>query len=240
MSRYLSFLYGLVCYSLFFAVFLYLIGFLNDVVVPKSVSSGEPGPVAIALVVDLGLIALFGVQHSVMARPGFKHWLTRFLPPAVERSSYVLATNIVLILTYLYWQPLPGVVWQAENETVATALYALAALGWLIVLISTFLTNHFDLFGLRQVWLNLVRRSYTPVAFKEHFFYRWIRHPMMTGILIAFWATPVMSSSHLLFSLGMSLYVLIGVHFEEQGLKAELGQPYRDYVARTGRFLPNL
>lgn len=238
MGRYLSFAYGVVCYSLFFAVFLYLVGFLNDVVVPKSVNSGEPGPWAMALIVDLGLIALFGIQHSVMARPGFKHWLTRFVPQAIERSSYVLATNIVLILTYVYWQPLPGVIWQIDSAGLAMALYALAAIGWLIVLISTFLTNHFDLFGLRQVWLNLVRRSYTPVMFKEHFFYRWVRHPMMSGIFIALWATPMMTGSHLLFSLGMSLYIFIGVHFEEKGLKAELGQPYRDYVARTSRFLP--
>ena len=238
MGRYLSFAYGVVCYSLFFAVFLYLVGFLNDVVVPKSVNSGEPGPWAMALTVDLGLIALFGIQHSVMARPGFKHWLTRFVPQAIERSSYVLATNIVLILTYVYWQPLPGVIWQIDSAGLAMALYALAAIGWVIVLISTFLTNHFDLFGLRQVWLNLVRRSYTPVMFKEHFFYRWVRHPMMSGIFIALWATPMMTGSHLLFSLGMSIYIFIGVHFEEKGLKAELGQPYRDYVARTSRFLP--
>lgn len=238
MSRILSFIYGVACYGLFFAVFLYLVGFINDVPVIRGVSSGEPGPVATALAVDLGLIALFGVQHSVMARPGFKHWLTGFVSPAVERSTYVLATNIVLILTYAYWQPLPGLVWSVSDPTLAMLIYAVGGLGWLMVLVSTFLTNHFDLFGLRQVWLNLRRRSYTPVAFKEHFFYRWIRHPMMTGLFIAFWAAPVMSTSHLLFSLGMSVYVLIGVHFEEKGLQAELGQPYRDYVARTRRFLP--
>lgn len=238
MSRYLSFVYGVVCYGLFLAVFLYLIGFLNDVVVPKSVSSGEPGSIGVALLVDLGLIALFGVQHSVMARPGFKNWLRHWLPQAVERSSYVLATNLVLILIYLYWQPLPGVVWQVNSAPWATMLLGLAGLGWLIVLLSTFLTNHFDLFGLRQVWLNLVRRSYTPVAFKEQFFYRWIRHPMMSGIFIAFWATPAMTSSHLLFSLGMSIYIFIGVHFEEVGLRKELGRPYEAYTERTGRFLP--
>lgn len=238
MSRYLSFVYGVVCYGLFLAVFLYLIGFLNDVVVPKSVSSGEPGSIGVALLVDLGLIALFGVQHSVMARPGFKNWLRHWLPQAVERSSYVLATNLVLILIYLYWQPLPGVVWQVNSAPWATMLLGLAGLGWLIVLLSTFLTNHFDLFGLRQVWLNLVRRSYIPVAFKERFFYRWIRHPMMSGIFIAFWATPAMTSSHLLFSLGMSIYIFIGVHFEEVGLRKELGRPYEAYTERTGRFLP--
>lgn len=238
MSRYLSFVYGVVCYGLFLAVFLYLIGFLNDVVVPKSVSSGEPGSIGVALLVDLSLIALFGVQHSVMARPGFKNWLRHWLPQAVERSSYVLATNLVLVLIYLYWQPLPGVIWRVDSAPWATMLLGLAGLGWLILLLSTFLTNHFDLFGLRQVWLNLVRRSYTPVAFKEQFFYRWIRHPMMSGIFIAFWATPAMTSSHLLFSLGMSIYIFIGVHFEEVGLRKELGRPYEAYTERTGRFLP--
>lgn len=238
MSRYLSFAYGVVCYTIFFAVFLYLVGFINDVPGMKSVSSGEPGPLGTALAIDLGLIALFGVQHSVMARAGFKRWLTAFVPTPVERSTYVMATNLVLIATYLHWQPVAGQLWKVEDPQLAMALYAIGGLGWLIVLISTFLTNHFDLFGLRQVWLNLVRRSYTPVAFREHYFYRWIRHPMMTGIFIAFWATPNMTASHALFAAGMTLYVFIGVHFEERGLREELGQPYRDYAARTGRFLP--
>lgn len=238
MNRYLSFAYGVACYGLFFAVFVYLIGFLNDVGVPKSVNSGLPGPVATALFVDIGLITLFGVQHSVMARPWFKRRLTQFVPHVIERSSYVLATNVVLILTYLFWEPLPGVVWQIREPMLSTALYMLAAVGWLIVLISTFLTNHFDLFGLRQVWLNLLRRNYSAVAFKEHLFYRWVRHPMMLGLFIALWATPEMTVSHLLFSVGMSIYIVVGVHFEEAGLKKELGKPYQDYAARTGRFLP--
>ncbi|WP_292997402.1 methanethiol S-methyltransferase [Nevskia sp.] len=238
MNRYLSFAYGVACYGLFFAVFVYLIGFLNDVGVLKSVNSGLPGPVATALFVDIGLITLFGVQHSVMARPWFKRRLTQFVPHVIERSSYVLATNVVLILTYLFWEPLPGVVWQIREPMLSTALYMLAAVGWLIVLISTFLTNHFDLFGLRQVWLNLLRRNYSAVAFKEHLFYRWVRHPMMLGLFIALWATPEMTVSHLLFSVGMSIYIVVGVHFEEAGLKKELGKPYQDYVARTGRFLP--
>lgn len=238
MNRYLSFAYGIACYGLFFAVFGYLIGFLNDVGVPKSVNSGLPGPVATALFVDIGLITLFGVQHSVMARPWFKRRLTQFVPHVIERSSYVLATNVVLILIYLFWESLPGVVWQIREPMLSTALFMLAAVGWLIVLISTFLTNHFDLFGLRQVWLNLLRRNYSAVAFKEHLFYRWVRHPMMLGLFIALWATPEMTVSHLLFSVGMSIYIIVGVHFEEAGLKKELGKPYEDYVARTGRFLP--
>lgn len=238
MGRIISFVYGTACYGLFLAVFLYLVGFVNDVAVPKTVSSGAAGELLPALLVDLGLLVLFGVQHSVMARPGFKHWLTGFVPEAVERSTYVLATNVVLLLTFLYWLPIPGTIWQVEAPALRMALYGFGALGWLIVLVSTFLTNHFDLFGLRQIWLNLVRRTYTPVAFKEHFIYRSIRHPMMLGIFIAFWSTPSMTASHLLFALGMSVYILIGVHYEERGLRAALGQPYIDYSARTGRFLP--
>ena len=239
MGRILSFAYGVACYAVFFAVFLYLVGFINDVPgLPTTVSRGESGSLGAALAIDLGLLLLFGIQHSVMARSGFKRWLTAWLPKPVERSTYVMATNVVLILTYHLWQPLPGQLWKVEDPTAAMALYALGGLGWVMVLISTFLTNHFDLFGLRQVWLNLVRRSYTPVAFREHYFYRAIRHPMMTGLFIAFWATPDMTASHLLFSLGMTLYVFVGVHFEERGLREELGQPYRDYAARTGRFLP--
>jgi protein-S-isoprenylcysteine O-methyltransferase Ste14 len=239
MGRILTFAYGVACYAMFFAVFLYLVGFINDVPgLPTTVSGGEPGAIGTALAIDLGLITLFGVQHSVMARGSFKRWLTGFVPHSVERSTYVLATNVVLIATYHWWQPLPGQVWKVEDPTMAMLLYALGALGWLIVLISTFLTDHFDLFGLRQVWLVLVRRSYTPVTFREHYFYRWIRHPMMTGLFIAFWATPDMTMSHALFAAGMTLYVFIGVHFEERGLKREIGQPYIDYAARTGRFLP--
>ena len=236
MSRILSFVYGIACYGVFFAVFLYLIGFVADAGVPKTVSSGDGS--SAAPVIDLGLIALFGVQHSVMARKGFKRWLTQFLPEAIERSTYVMATNIVLILSFVFWQPLPGVLWRVTDPAGVQALYALMGLGWLLVLVATFLTNHFDLFGLRQIWLNLVRRTYTPVAFREVLLYRWIRHPMMLGLLIAFWATPVMTLSHLLFSAGMTIYIVIGIHFEERGLRAELGRPYIDYMGRTARILP--
>lgn len=240
MSRYFSFAYGLVCYGLFLGVFLYLVAFLSDFGVPRTVSGGTPGAMAPALLTDLGLMLLFGIQHSVMPRPGFKRWITQRLPATIERSTYVLATSLVFILMFVYWQPLPGVVWQIDSPPLRQLMYGLGAVGWVTVLISTFLTNHFDLFGLRQVWLSLARKSYTPVPFRESFLYRWVRHPMMLGLFIAFWAVPTMSLSHLVFSLGMSVYILIGVHFEEAGLRAELGQPYRDYTERTGRFLPFL
>lgn len=238
MNRILSLAYGVLVYAIFVAVFLYLIGFVADIGVPKSVSSGAPGSIGAAVAIDLALLALFGLQHSLMARSGFKQWLTRWLPVAIERSSYVMATNLVLILLYAFWQPLPGTVWTVTDPVLAQALPALMAGGWLLVLVATFLTNHFDLFGLRQVWLQFLRRSYTPVPFREVLLYRWIRHPMMLGLILAFWATPVMTASHLLFSLGMTVYIAIGIHFEEAALKVELGAPYRAYVGRTGRILP--
>ena len=261
MNRILILAYGVICYGIFFAVFLYLIGFNADMLVPKSVSSGTPGAVMPAILTNLGLIVLFGVQHTVMARPGFKRALTQWLPVPMERSTYVMATNIVLILIMMFWQPLPGVVWSIESESAALSIHALAGLGWVIVLISTFLTNHFDLFGLRQVYLNAeqiemigqecgnqfglrqvylnaAKKTYTPVGFREILLYRWIRHPMMLGLLIAFWAIPVMTMSHLLFSLGMTLYIIVGIYFEERGLRAELGQDYIDYQQRTRRVLP--
>ena len=240
MKRFLAFAYGVVCYAIFLGVFVYLIAFLADVGVSKTVSSGSvpAGPSTTALAIDIALIALFGLQHSIMARRGFKRTLTRLLPVAIERSTYVLATNLVLILLFVCWRPLPRTIWQAQNPALVDGLYLLCALGWLLALISTFLTNHFDLFGLRQIYLNLIRKMYTPVAFKEHFFYRWVRHPMMLGLLIAFWAAPLMSASHLLFSIGMSLYVLVGIHFEETALRLELGSAYQQYMARTVRVLP--
>ena len=240
MSRTITLVYGIASYTLFLAVFLYLVGFVWGIGVPKSVDSGSPGPLLPALLINAGLLLLFGLQHSVMARPGFKRWITRGLPQSAERSTYVLTTSLTLMVLFACWQPLPGVLWQVESAAWGKALWALNVLGWLLVLVATFLTNHFDLFGLRQVWLNWVRRSYTPVPFREILLYRWIRHPMMVGLFIALWSAPMMSMSHLMFSAGMSLYIFIGVHFEERGLRVELGQPYQEYAARTGRFLPRL
>lgn len=242
MQRALVLAYGLACYAIFFLVFLYMIAFVVavDGVVPRTLAPGESGTLSTALAVNLGLILLFGVQHSVMARSSFKRRVAAWLPPPVERSTYVLLTSLILMLIFAAWQPLPGMVWQLSSPALAWTLWAVHVCGWGIVLLATFLTNHFDLFGLRQVWLHWRRQSYRPVPFREWLFYRSIRHPMMLGLFIAFWVTPQMSWSHLLFSAGMSVYILIGVHFEERALRHELGQPYRDYERRTGRFLPRL
>ncbi|MGB0956556.1 MAG: NnrU family protein, partial [Panacagrimonas sp.] len=192
MGRILVLLYGLGSYTLFLGVFVYLVAFLCGVGVPKTIDSGEPGSMAQALLVNIGLLVLFGVQHSVMPRPGFKRWITQWLPPSVERSTYVLTTSLTLLAIFVCWQPMQGMLWQVQSPGLATALWVGNALGWVLVLISTFLTDHFDLFGLRQVWLNFMRRTYSPVPFREILLYRWMRHPMMTGLFIAFWSVPVM------------------------------------------------
>lgn len=238
MKRTLEFAYGAVAYLMFLGVFLYLLGFCLDLFVPKSAETGVAGPVAPALLINSLLLLLFGVQHSVMARRSFKDWITQFISPAIERSTYVLATNLAFILMFVYWQPLPGSLWSVEDASLRTLVYAIAGVGTVIILISTFLTDHFDLFGLRQIWLNLLKKTYTPVPFQEIFFYKWVRHPMMVGVLILLWAAPDMSMGHLMFSAGMSLYILVGIHFEEKGLARELGEPYTSYQARTRRLLP--
>jgi len=232
--------YSLAGYALGVAALVYLIAFLFNLFVPKSIDSGEPGNVLVAVAVDLGLIALFGLQHSVMARPKFKAWLTRYLPPAAERSTYMLATALVVFALCLFWQPLPAVVWQAGSPLLHHALLGLGLAGWGLVLLATFMINHFDLFGLRQAWLYFTGRPYTPLPFKTVALYRYIRHPIMTGAFIGIWVAPVLTAGHLLFAAGMSLYILIGVWHEERDLVRAFGESYRRYMRVTGRFLPAL
>ena len=239
MARIIVFAYGLGAYGLFFAAFLYLVGFLANLVVPKGIDAGLATPMPSALLVNLGLVALFGVQHSLMARPGFKTWLTRFVPKSAERSTYVLATSLVLILMYWQWRPMTDVIWQVNSTWLATALWGVFATGFLIVLLSTFIVDHFDLFGLRQVTLNLLRRSYRHPPFRVTYFYRFIRHPIYLGLLLAFWATPQMTLGHLVFALGMSAYIFIGVRFEERDLETFLGEEYRRYRERVPMLLPS-
>ena len=233
-------LYGVISYFLFFVVFLYFIAFVGDFFVPKTLSTGAGIASEQAFVVNLGLMLLWGIQHSVMARGWFKDAISSFVPHHVERSTYVLATSIVLIVLMLYWQPMSGVVWQVENSVLQTLLWTIFATGWVLVLLSTFLTDHFDLFGLRQSWLYFVKKTYTDIAFTEVWVYQWIRHPMMLGLLMSFWALPTMTVSHLVFSIGMSIYVLAGIYFEEQGLAQTLGKDYIDYQARTSKVIPKI
>lgn len=242
MSRMLGFLYGVGCYLFFFAVFLYLIAFVADILVagwvPKTMTHGAPVGGFFAVIMNIFWLALFGIQHSVMARSSFKAAIKNVVPSYVERSTFVLASSLVLGLAMWQWQPIDGMVWQFEGVLAQYLLWGLFVFGWVLVFVATFLTDHFDLFGLRQVYLNLVRKTYTHVEFKTVFLYKWMRHPMMLGLLIAFWATPVMTLSHLLFSIVMSIYVFIGIHFEERGLLRVLGQDYAEWRGKTPMVLP--
>lgn len=239
MSRLLALLYGVACYSIFLATFLYAIAFVAGIGVPKHIDNGAPAPFAIALGIDLALLGLFAVQHSGMARPAFKRWWAQFVPPPVERSTYVLVSSLVLALLLWQWRPLPLPIWNFENEIARVALYALSALGWLLLLSSTFLINHFDLFGLRQVWFHARKRQAMDEPFVTRAFYRIVRHPLMLGFLIAFWATPTMSLGHLLFALMTTGYIVVAVKFlEERDLVALYGDTYRDYQRRVPMLLP--
>ena len=238
--RVLVMVYGVVSYFLFFGVFVYFMGFVGDVFVPISISSEVREYSPNALMINIGLMLMWGVQHSVMARGWFKEMISSVVPHHVERSTYVLASAIVLAALMYYWQPMEGIIWQVVDETAITVLWSVFALGWVLVLISTFLTDHFDLFGLRQTWLFFVKKTYTNVKFTEHLFYRWIRHPMMLGLFLAFWSLPTMTVGHLVFSIGMSIYVLIGIHFEEKGLAKAIGQPYIDYQQRSAKMIPKI
>lgn len=241
MSRFFALLYGAVCYVVFFASFLYAVGFVAGLVVPKDIDGGVAAGTGSALLIDLLLLALFAAQHSGMARPGFKRWWTRWVPAPVERSTYVLLTSLALILLFWAWRPLPQLVWQFGDAAVRYALYGLAAVGWLMVLTGTFLINHFELFGLSQVWrYNRGQGDSGKVPpFVTRAFYRIVRHPLMLGFLIAFWSAPTMTVGHLLFALGTTGYIFIAVKFlEERDLVALYGDTYRDYQRSVPMILP--
>ena len=238
--RALVMLYGTASYLIFFGVFLYLIAFNAEILVPKTLSSAAGENVAIALLVNLALLLLWGVQHTVMARAWFKEKIAGIIPHHTERSTYVLASSVVLALLMYAWQPIEGAVWQVENLLLTYFLWGVFGLGWILVLISTFLTDHFDLFGLRHTWLHFIGKTYSSVGFTERLLYRWIRHPMMLGLLMAFWAVPSMSIGHLVFSIGMTVYTLLGIHFEEKGLAVALGADYVAYQQRTSRVIPKI
>jgi protein-S-isoprenylcysteine O-methyltransferase Ste14 len=244
-ARLAVFVYGVACYALFFGTFLVSFGFVANLTVPgldrlpaEGVGEGLGLPASIGL--DLLLLSLFAVQHSVMARPWFKARLTRYIPEAAERSTYVLLSSLALLLLVALWQPLGGVVWDIQSSAGRTVLTTLMAAGWLLVLAATFMINHFDLFGLRQVWLFLRDRSYTHLPFKEPGLYARIRHPLYLGWFIGFWATPTMSGAHLLFAAVTTVYILAAIRWEERDLLNALGPRYADYRRRVPMFLPRL
>jgi methanethiol S-methyltransferase len=236
-KRALVFTYGVLCYAAFLATFLYMIGFVGDLLVPRSIDSPRIGGFTASLSVDLALLLIFALQHSAMARAGFKLWWTRYIPEAAERSTYVLASSLALMALFVFWRPLGGTVWSVHGLP-AMALYALCASGWLLVLSSTFLINHFDLFGLRQVWSHLTGSRYQPIRFRTPGLYRLVRHPLYVGFMLAFWAAATMTVTHLVFAVGTTLYILVAIQFEERDLVSNLGEAYRDYRRRVPMLLP--
>lgn len=238
MKRTLFFLYGVICYFIFLGTFLYAIGFVGNILVPKSIDSAATTPLGEALLINTALLGLFALQHSVMARQGFKKWWTKMIPVEIERSTYVMFTNVALILLFWQWQPVGGMIWDLQSSVLNYIMYAMFALGWLLVLVSTFLINHFDLFGLRQVWLQLIGKKYTNLGFVTPGPYKMIRHPLYLGFLLAFWATPVMTAAHLIFALATTGYIFVAIWLEEKDLVSIHGRDYAEYKKGTSMILP--
>ncbi|MEJ0077809.1 MAG: methanethiol S-methyltransferase [Alphaproteobacteria bacterium] len=238
--RILALLYGVVAYVLFAGAFLHAIAFVSGLPVLKTIDSGPVVPVEQAIIVDLLLMSVFALQHSVMARKGFKRWWTRFVPPAVERSTYVLFATLALMLLLWQWRPIPTIVWQVDDPLAAMALTGLSLFGWIVVLASTFMINHFELFGLHQVFNNLGGRQMGDVRFKTPMLYRLVRHPIYLGFIIAFWATPVMTAGHFLFAAVTTAYIFVGIMLEERDLVDQFGNDYRIYRERVGMLTPKI
>lgn len=230
--------YGSICYAVFLGVFLYAMGFVIGIGVPISLDSMPGRGFLTSLLINLGLLGLFAIQHSVMARPAFKRVWTRIVPMPVERSTYVLFSSLALIAMFMLWQPMGGIIWNAQAEWARITLLALGGAGWLIVLLATFLINHFDLFGMRQVWLFARGRDYTPLRFKTPVFYRFVRHPLYVGWFMAFWFTPTMTVAHLVFAIATSAYILVAIQFEERNLIQEHGERYLEYRRRVPMLIP--
>jgi methanethiol S-methyltransferase len=240
MNRILAVGYGAACYLAFLAAFLYAIGFVGNIVVPRSIDAGISAPIAEAVVVNVLLLGLFAVQHSVMARPAFKRWWTRLVPKTIERSTYVLLASLALFLLFWQWRTMPAVIWDVTWPAGRVTLHVLFWVGWAVVLAATFMINHFDLFGLRQVYLAWRGQPYADLEFRTSVLYRLVRHPIMLGFITAFWATPTMTAGHLLFAVATTGYILIAIQLEEHDLTAALGDRYREYRSRVPMLIPGL
>ena len=238
MAGLVAVLYGIVAYGVTLVALLYLIGFTGNLIVPKSIDSGTAGPPLQSAIVDTMLIALFAIQHSVMARPGFKRWWTRMVPASVERSTYVLFASFALLILYWQWQPIPAPVWTVRNSAAAAVLDGIFWLGWVVLVASTFLLSHFELFGLSQVFARLFGKEPSETKFRAPLFYRRVRHPIYLGVLLAVWATPAMSVGHLLFAVVLTGYILIGIQLEEHDLIQQFGDQYRRYRQHAAMLVP--
>jgi protein-S-isoprenylcysteine O-methyltransferase Ste14 len=240
MARFLALLYGVVAYALFVGAFLHAVVFVTGLPVAKTIDTGPVVPVEQAIIIDMLLMGLFAVQHSVMARKGFKRWWTQFVSPPVERATYVLFATLALMLLLWQWRPIPTIVWETTDPTAALVLTGISLFGWVFVLASTFMINHFELFGLHQVVNNLVGRDVAVTSFKTPMFYKLVRHPIYLGFIIAFWATPVMTAGHFLFAAVTTAYILVGIMLEERDLVDQFGDEYRDYRESVGMLTPKI
>jgi len=238
MKKLFFLVYGITAYVIFFGTFSYAVGFVSALIVPKNIDSKPQSPLGYALMINAALLSVFAIQHSVMARPAFKRWWTKFVPVPIERSTYVLLSSLCLILLFWQWQPIGGIIWQVESETAIIILQSLCLLGFGIVLISTFLINHFDLFGLRQIWLYFMGTAYENLPFRTPFFYKYVRHPLYLGFMIAFWATPRMTAAHLFFAIMTTGYMLTAIQFEESDLVKHFGKKYQDYKRMAPMLIP--
>ena len=238
MGKILILSYGIVAYLAFLVTILYAIGFVGNWIVPKSINTGTTGPIGQSILINVVLLSLFAIQHTIMARPAFKTWWTKIIPKPIERSTFVLFASLLLLLLFWQWRPMPTVFWHFDNPVISTILQGLSLIGWLMVFVSSFLVDHFDLFGLRQVILHIRGKQYTHPRFVVRSLYRWIRHPIMAGFLIAFWFTPTMTGGHLLFAAVTSGYIFFGIWVEERDLAKFLGDDYAIYRQRTAMIFP--
>ncbi|MGZ5896996.1 MAG: methanethiol S-methyltransferase [Xanthobacteraceae bacterium] len=238
MSRIIALLYGIVCYAITVATLLYAIGFVENLPVPKSIDTGETASLLVAIAVNLVVMSIFAIQHSVMARKGFKNWWTQFVPASIERSTYCLFASLSLILLFWQWVPLPAVVWQIHDSQIAMAVMAISFLGWVIVFTSTFLINHFELFGLHQVANNLTGSPMPQMRFRTPLYYKFVRHPIYLGLVVAFWAAPTVTVGHLLFAAVTTAYILVGIMLEERDLIDTFGEEYLRYKERVSMLIP--
>jgi methanethiol S-methyltransferase len=238
MKKILFLLYGVMAYVIFFATFCYAVGFVTGLIVPKHIDSVPDSPLGYQFLVNAALLSLFAIQHSGMARPAFKEWWTKFVPKPIERSTYVLLASLCLLLLFWFWQPMGGVIWKIESPSAQIAIQSIALVGFGIVLVSTFLINHFDLFGLRQVWLYFTGKEYTHLPFRTPMFYKYVRHPLYLGFIIAFWSTPIMTAAHLLFAIMTTGYMLTAIQFEENDLVKHFGATYKQYRASAPMLIP--